>query len=140
MPFPVARRRAFRPRGVRKSTTSSMAPAPTPDPRVGLRAGRNDAAEAAWNLKVMSKTLPPERHVDATNSDLAFTGNYAIQGNYNGPLIWDISNPGKPTLMAAYLLPGVAERRVGLQEPALRVGRGEQRAARLRPQAACRTR
>ena len=53
----------------------------------------------------MSKTLPPERHLNATNSDIAFTGNYAIQGNYNGPLIWDISNPGKPTLKAAIYCP-----------------------------------
>ena len=87
------------------STPPSMAPAPTPDPRVGLRAGRNDAAEAAWNVKVMSKTLPPERHVNATNSDIAFINNYAVQGNYNGPLIWDISNPSKPTLKAAIYCP-----------------------------------
>ncbi len=86
-------------------SSRTTAPSPQPDPRVGLRAGRNDAAEAAWNVKVMSKTLPPERHVGATNSDIAFLGNYAIQGNYNGPLIWDISSPGKPTLKAAIYCP-----------------------------------
>jgi hypothetical protein len=53
----------------------------------------------------LSSTRPPERHLGATNSDLAFTGNYAIQGNYNGPLIWDISNPGKPALKAAIFCP-----------------------------------
>ena len=29
----------------------------------------------------------------STNSDLAFIGNYVIQGSYNGYQIWDISNP-----------------------------------------------
>ena len=37
-----------------------------------------------------------ERFIGVTNSDLAFTGNYAIQGNYNGYQVWDISNPAKP--------------------------------------------
>src|SRR5205823_2788739 len=30
--------------------------------------------------------------------DIAFTGNYVIQGNYNGYQIWDISNPSQPSL------------------------------------------
>ncbi|MGH7713233.1 MAG: LVIVD repeat-containing protein, partial [Gemmatimonadaceae bacterium] len=88
-----------------KSTPPSTSAAPQRDPRVGLRAGRYDAAEAVSNLKVLSKTQPPERHVGATNSDIAFTGTYAIQGNYNGPLIWDISNPSKPALKAAIFCP-----------------------------------
>jgi hypothetical protein len=40
-----------------------------------------------------------------TNSDLAFTGKYAIQGNYNGPVIWDMTNPAAPTLVTAYTCP-----------------------------------
>ena len=40
-----------------------------------------------------------------TSSDLAFTGRYAIQGNYNGFQIFDISNPSKPTLALTYLCP-----------------------------------
>ncbi|HKP49691.1 MAG TPA: hypothetical protein VJU17_06710, partial [Gemmatimonadales bacterium] len=43
--------------------------------------------------------------VDVTNSDLAFNGHYAIQGNYNGWQIWDISNPAKPSLADAYVCP-----------------------------------
>ena len=66
--------------------------------------------------------------MDGVNSDLAFTGNYAIQGNYNGYQVWDISNPGKPTLKIGVRLPGVAERRLGLQEPAVRFRRGARRA------------
>jgi hypothetical protein len=75
------------------------------DPRVGLRSGLHNAAEAAWNLRVVSKTPPPERFAGVTNSDLAFTGNYAIQGNYNGWQIWDISNPSRPALATAFFCP-----------------------------------
>ncbi len=32
-------------------------------------------------------------------------GNYAIQGNYNGYQVWDISDPRKPTLKTAYVCP-----------------------------------
>jgi hypothetical protein len=81
------------------------AAAPSPDPRVGLRAGLHDAGEAVWNLRVLSETPSPERFAGSTNSDLAFTGNYAIQGNYNGYQVWDISNPGRPALTTAYYCP-----------------------------------
>ena len=81
------------------------ATAPSPDPRVGLGAGMFDAEEAAWNLRVLSKTPPPEAFVGVTNSDLAFKGNYAIQGNYNGVQVWDITNPASPELTTAYVCP-----------------------------------
>ncbi len=91
-------------------TSTSTAPRmsttpPTPDPRVGLKAGLFDAGEAMWNLRVLSTTPPPDAFVGVTNSDLAFTGNYAIQGNYNGVIVWDISNPSKPTLVTEYVCP-----------------------------------
>src|SRR5213596_2218796 len=79
--------------------------APNPDPRVGLRAGLMNAAEASWNLRVVSKTPPPAQYAFSTNSDLAFTGQYAIQGNYNGFQVWDISNPAAPTLKVGYVCP-----------------------------------
>jgi len=79
--------------------------APSPDPRVGLKAGKYDAGEAAWNLKVLSETRPPEKFVDGVNSDLAFSGPYAIQGSFQGYQVWDISNPSAPTLKVAYLCP-----------------------------------
>ena len=78
---------------------------PSPDPRVGLRAGLFDAEEAIWNLRMVSTTTPPEDFVGVTNSDLAFTGNYVIQGNYNGMQVWDISDPTAPSLEVAYLCP-----------------------------------
>ena len=79
--------------------------APSPDPRVGLRAGLYDAAEAIWNLKVISRSRPAERFAPSTNSDLAFTGKYVIQGSYNGYQIWDISNPASPARTTEYYCP-----------------------------------
>jgi len=87
------------------SSSREITPSPGRDKRVGLRAGQNDAAEATWNLKVVSKTVPPERFAGSTNSDLAFTGNYVIQGNYNGFQVWDISNASQPILKTAYFCP-----------------------------------
>src|SRR5712671_523877 len=78
---------------------------PVPDPRVGLRAGKFDAATAAWNLRLMSTTQPSEKFAGITNSDLAFTGPYAIQGSYDGYQVWDISNPAAPSLKTAYFCP-----------------------------------
>src|SRR3954470_12624214 len=78
---------------------------PSPDPRVGLRAGEMNAQEAAWNLRVVSRTPPSAKFVGQTNSDLAFTGKYVIQGSYAGYQIWDISNPAHPSLETAYYCP-----------------------------------
>jgi hypothetical protein len=64
-----------------------------------------NAAEAVWNLRVLSKTPPSEQFVDVTNSDLAFTGPYAIQGSYHGWQVWDISNPSRPALKVGYVCP-----------------------------------
>jgi len=79
--------------------------APTPDPRVGLAPGLFDAGEAIWNLRMVSTTPPEEPFVGKTNSDLAFTGNYAIQGNYDGIQVWDISDPANPTSVVTYRCP-----------------------------------
>jgi hypothetical protein len=79
--------------------------APSPDPRVGLAAGRWDAGQAAWNMRMISTTPPSEASAGATHSDLAFMGKYVVQGNYNGFEIWDISNPEKPVLANAFMCP-----------------------------------
>jgi hypothetical protein len=86
------------------SVTTSATP-PSPDPRVGLRAGLTDAGEAAWNLRVLSQTPPSSQFQGVTNSDLAFSGKYAIQGSYNGWQVWDISDPRAPKLTTAYVCP-----------------------------------
>lgn len=75
------------------------------DPRVGLSPGLLDAGEAIWNLRLVSATPPAAAFVGVSNSDLAFTGHYAIQGNYNGFQVWDISNPSAPVLVKGYVCP-----------------------------------
>ena len=78
---------------------------PTPDPRVGLKAGWWDAAQAAWNMNMVSTTAPTGKSLGATHSDLAFSGKYTVQGQYNGFDIYDISNPEKPVLTNQYNCP-----------------------------------
>ena len=78
---------------------------PVPDPRVGLAPGLFDAEEAIWNLRLVSTTPPEAPFVGSTNSDLAFTGNYAIQGNYDGVQVWDISDPSNPVSVITYVCP-----------------------------------
>ncbi len=89
------------------TTTTTSAPQPMlmADPRVGLRAGMHNAAEAVSNLNVLSRTPSIGKFEGSTNSDLAFTGKYAIQGNYNGFQVYDISNPAKPVLTTSYYCP-----------------------------------
>jgi hypothetical protein len=82
-----------------------MAVPPSPDPRIGLRAGLFDAEEAIWNLRKLSQTPPSEQFVGVSNSDLAFIGDYVIQGNYNGIQVWDISNPSAPSLVVGHFCP-----------------------------------
>lgn len=50
--------------------------------------------------------IPKTAPLDATNSDLAFQGDYAYQGNYNGFRVWDISEGGDPQLVSEVLCPG----------------------------------
>ncbi|MCH8557619.1 MAG: hypothetical protein LAT84_07355, partial [Balneolia bacterium] len=79
--------------------------APYPDPRVGLAPGLFDAEEAIWNMRMLTTVPSPEDFVGAFNTDLAFKDNYAIQGNYNGIVIWDISDPSNPVLVNEILCP-----------------------------------
>jgi len=89
----------------RAKPNTTPAPNPATDPRVNLKAGLFDAGEASSNMKLTATAASPQGFRGITNSDLAFTGNYAIQGNYNGPVIWDISNPNKPVLVTSYVCP-----------------------------------
>jgi hypothetical protein len=41
-----------------------------------------------------------------TNSDLAFSGNHAIVGNYHGFNTYDVERPGRPKLVASVVCPG----------------------------------
>ena len=90
----------------------SAAP-PSPDPRVGLKAGWMNAASAAWNLKLVVAAPKPVAFIDTTdpggfgflNSDLAFTGHYVIQGNFHGLQVWDIAQLEHPTLVTSFACP-----------------------------------
>jgi hypothetical protein len=51
------------------------------------------------NVKLMSNT---PRSNNATQSDLAFFGNYAVAGNYSGFRILDVSEPGDPEVVSDF--------------------------------------
>ena len=85
--------------------SANSATAPTPDPRVGLKAGMTDAGQAFWNMRLATNAPSTDKFAGSTNSDLAFYKNYAIQGNYNGYQVWDISAPTKPVLKIGYYCP-----------------------------------
>jgi hypothetical protein len=84
------------------------------DPRIGLGAGWMDAKEAISNLELRAHQNRPEGFSNpanmgdfgVANSDLAFSGNYVFQGNYNGFQVWDVSNPSSPTLRTSLICPG----------------------------------
>jgi hypothetical protein len=92
--------------------TTSAAP-PSPDPRIGLRAGWMNAASAAWNLRLVAAAPKPTALTDTTdpgnfgflNSDLAFSGHYVIQGNFHGLQVWDIAQPEHPALVTSFICP-----------------------------------
>ena len=103
------------------------------DPRVGLKTGLYDAAEAASGLeRIMSLPKPPgfapgdpvasplpappagegragqapAASYGSTNSDLAFSGNHLFVGNYNGINFYDIDNPKMIKLRTSLVCPG----------------------------------
>ena len=62
---------------------------------------------AADDLQLVTTLEKPEGWgASATNSDLAFWGDYAFQGNYNGFQIIDISEPHAPKVVAKKDCPG----------------------------------
>jgi hypothetical protein len=115
--------------GTPSPENAKSAQAPSPDPRVGLKAGLHDAGEAVWNLKVVSENPTPEQFAGITNSDMAFTGKYLIQGNYNGFQVWDVEKAGKPKLVTGYVCPA-SQSDVSVYQNLLFVS-GEDLAARL---------
>ncbi|HEY4101598.1 MAG TPA: hypothetical protein VGM20_12065 [Gemmatimonadales bacterium] len=80
------------------------------DPRVGLHSGFDDAGTAQKNMRLVGHHAKPDVFDHAggltyANSDLAFKGNYVIQGNFSGFQIWDVSNPSEPFIKTAYYCP-----------------------------------
>ncbi|HJQ21474.1 MAG TPA: hypothetical protein VJ867_14085 [Gemmatimonadaceae bacterium] len=89
-------------------TTSSSAPtmaSPTSDPRVGLKAGVTNAGEALFGARMQAAAPSPSGFEKSMNSDLTFLGNYAIQGNFAGPIIWDVSDRAHPRLVTTIPCP-----------------------------------
>ncbi len=110
----------------------------TTDPRANLKPGGPGvkAAEAAWNMELVSNlpkpegfydkdmplgTRPPQQPEPApgaprtppnpnqlsyTNSDLAFSGNHVVVGNYHGFNTYNIERANKPQLIASVVCPG----------------------------------
>jgi len=50
--------------------------------------------------------VPKPEAVSSTNSDLAFTGDHAIGGNYDGFVIYDVSTPDDPQIVSEVVCPG----------------------------------
>ena len=103
--------------------------APADDPRIGLKGGLYDAAEAAFGMQrvgTLRKPVgfdavtntparpaegerpaePPRIQYGTTNSDLAFSGIHLFVGNYFGINFYDIDNPAKTLLRASLVCPG----------------------------------
>jgi len=104
---------AGRGRGARGGGT----PCHMPDPREGLKPGKYDAGEAAFNMKLVTTMRQPEgmfdpnatgRSLDYANSDLAFgmNGRLALQGNFHGLIFYNIEDPAKTSLQAIVACPG----------------------------------
>jgi hypothetical protein len=107
----------------------------TTDPRANLKPGAvgTKAAEAAWNIELVSnlpkpegffekdqplgyrpptpdpnapRTPPNPNTLSYTNSDLAFSGSHVIVGNYHGFNTYNIERANKPQLLASVVCPG----------------------------------
>jgi hypothetical protein len=88
--------------------------APSPDPRLALKAGWLDAGQASWNMRLVSATRPSDPFFNASgstmriwSSDLAFTQHFVVQGNFSGFQIWDVSQPASPRVVTAYVCGGM---------------------------------
>ncbi len=96
---------------------ANQAPGDVPtatDPRVGLKAGFDDAGEAIEGLRLLAHRPPPTAFFDPAtagknefvNADIAFQGNYIFLGNYYGFQVWDMSDPRNPMLRTSFVCPG----------------------------------
>jgi len=70
----------------------------------------------------------PGKALGATHSDLAFSGNLVIMGNYNASRSSTSSNPAKPVLMQTYLCPASQNDVSVYQKPAVHVVGSDQTA------------
>ena len=65
-----------------------------------------DAISYSPNVKFLGNTPHSGPLTGGTGTDLAFQGNNAFVGNYNGFVVYDVSKPSKPTMVAQVNCPG----------------------------------
>jgi hypothetical protein len=93
---------------------TSVAAAQAADPRVGLAPGLDNPGVASLGLELQAHKDKPVGFFDPANpgafgfvnSDLAFEGDHAFIGNFNGFQIYNIADPANPTLVTAVVCPG----------------------------------
>jgi hypothetical protein len=86
----------------------------TNDPRVGLAPGFENPGTAASGLQHLANRAKPAGFFDPANpgafgfltSDMAFQGDFAFVGGFNGFQIYNIANPSSPSLTTAVICPG----------------------------------
>jgi hypothetical protein len=94
--------------------TSLAAAQSTTDPRAALSPGFADAGVAANGVELLANRMKPAGFFNPANpgdfgfvnSDLAFQGDHAFVGNFNGFQIYDISDPANPQIRTAVVCPG----------------------------------
>jgi hypothetical protein len=94
-------------------TASAQLPT-TNDPRVGLAPGFENPGVAANGIRHLANRPKPPGFSDPANpgnfgfltSDMAFQGDYAFVGNFNGYNIYNIANPSSPSLTTSVICPG----------------------------------
>ena len=99
--------------GVLTASASAQLPDPT-DPRVGLAPGLDTPGVASDGMDLLAHLNKSPGWFDPANpgnfgfvnSDMAFQGDHAFVGNFNGFQIYDISNPAAPALQTAVVCPG----------------------------------
>lgn len=91
---------------------AQTAPRKSDDPRVGLKAGLDDAGQVAKGVELVSHLNKPDSFQDAAggfsfmNSDLAFQGPHLLLGSFNGFNFYNVEDPKKPKLMVSTVCPG----------------------------------
>jgi hypothetical protein len=94
------------------AATSAADPPDPNDPRVGLDPGYFPWDEVSSNIDLVDndpRVAPfdaPPGNFGFVNSDLAFTGDNAIVGSFNGFQVYDISDPTNPSLRSSFVCPG----------------------------------
>lgn len=74
----------------------------TDDPRHGLPVD----AVASLGIDKLATVTKTETGLSGFNSDMAFTGDFVLQGNYDGFSVIDISDPTSPSVHASVVCPG----------------------------------